>query len=155
MGKLSAGATEQATFSLVRQFNKGFRSSYWLNRCSVPSQGAVAMSTGKKTQEDQHFLWNGGMERLLGQGIEGGWSSSLNHPGHPGHEQVGRKQKQSWGTKHSRAGLIVFDEAGRQRWAAAHNHCGSINPGLGFFLFFGCRFFIPQSRPLSWSPHQP
>lgn len=65
------------------------------------------------------------------------------HPG-KGREQVGRKQKQSWGTKHSRAGLIVFDEAGRQRWAAAHNHCGSINPGLGFsFSFFWLWLFYP------------
>lgn len=72
------------------------------------------------------------------------WDRGLREGGHPGCEQVGRKQKQSWGTKHSRAGLIVFDEAGRQRWAAAHNHCGSINPGLGFFLpFLWFCFFYP------------
>lgn len=60
--------------------------------------------------------------------------------------QVEHKQKQVGGGKHLRVILIEFDEAGRQRWAAANNHCGSINPSL-FFLFFslssGCFFYPP------------
>lgn len=46
------------------------------------------------------------------------------------------KNKNKFGTMHLRVSLIVFDQAGRHRWAAAQNYCGSINPRLFFFFFF-------------------
>lgn len=97
------------------------------------------MSTEKKTKENQPLP----AERrndIFGRSVLG----EAGHPGE-GHEQVGGQTRTSWGAQHSRASLIVFDDAGRRRWAAAHNHCGSINSVWDFFPFsFVVFFFLPS-----------
>lgn len=140
---------EQATFSLVRHFNEGFTSSYGQRRCFYPFQVPSPCQHRRKQKKTNISCRT---DRGNSFGTRGWWLIILEKVG-----QVEHKQKQVGEKKHLRVSLIEFDEAGRQGWAAAHNHCGSINPSLGFFFFFlsfGC-FFIPQSGPLSWSPHQP
>lgn len=85
------------------------------------------MSTEKKTKEKTKFPTGQTDENTFGTRGSGG--------GHPGKrlDKLNANKNKLRGEKHLRVSLIEFDEAGRQRWAAAHNHCRSINL---LWLFF-------------------